>query len=47
MAAYGHKFTGSTSQYAKQNMFSYENFANLATDVALQWGQQKSIVNTF
>lgn len=46
IAAYGNKFTGSTSQYAKQNMFSYENFANLATDVALQWGQQKAIANT-
>lgn len=46
LAAYGNKFTGGTSQYAKQNMFSYENFANLATDVALQWGQQKTIANT-
>ena len=46
MAAYGNKFTGGTSEYAKQNMFSYENFANLATDVALQWGQQKTIANT-
>ena len=46
IAAYGNKFTGSTSEYAKQNMFSYENFANLATDVALQWGQQKAIANT-
>lgn len=46
IAAYGNKFTGGTSEYAKQNMFSYENFANLATDVALQWGQQKTIANT-
>lgn len=44
MAAWGHKFSGSTSEYAKANMFSYENFANLASDVALQWGQQKTIV---
>jgi hypothetical protein len=34
-AAYGHKFTGSTSEYAKTHLFSYENIANLATDVAL------------
>ena len=45
-AAYGHKFTGSTSEYAKTHLFSYENIANLATDVALQWGQQKAIANT-
>lgn len=46
IAAYGHKFTGSMSEYAKQNMVSYENIANLAADVALQWGQQKTIANT-
>lgn len=46
IAAYGNKFTGSTSEYAKQHMFSYENFANLATDVALQWAQQKAIANS-
>lgn len=45
-AAYGHKFTGSTSEYAKTHLFSYENIANLAADVALQWGQQKAIANT-
>jgi hypothetical protein len=38
IAAYGTKFTGSTSQYAKENLFSFENFGNLISDVALQWG---------
>lgn len=47
MAAYGQTFTGSTSEYAQQNTFSLENFANLMSDVALQWGQQKFIAQTF
>ena len=28
------------SEYAKENVFSLENFGNLLSDVALQWGQQ-------
>lgn len=47
IAAYGQVFTGSTSDYASQNAFSFENFGSLASDVALQWGQQKFIANTF
>lgn len=47
IAAYGQTFTGSTSDYAKTNTFSLENFANLMSDVALQWGQQKFIAQTF
>lgn len=47
IAAYGQKFTGSTSDYAQQKTFAFENFGNLMSDVALQWGQQKFIVNTF
>lgn len=47
LASYGQKFTGSTSDYAQQNTFSFENFGNLMSDVALQWGQQKIIANTF
>lgn len=47
VAAYGQTFTGSTSDYAKANTFSLENFANLMSDVALQWGQQKFIAQTF
>ena len=47
LAAYGQTFTGSTSDYAQQNTFSVENFANLMSDVALQWGQQKFIAQTF
>ena len=47
IAAYGQTFTGSSSDYAQQNVFSFENFANLMSDVALQWGQQKFIAQTF
>ena len=47
MAAYGQRMTGGTSDYAQENVFSFENFGNLISDVALQWGQQKFIANTF
>ena len=47
VSAYGQKFTTSVSDYAQQNMFSFENFAKLASDVVLQFGQQQQIVNTF
>jgi hypothetical protein len=43
IAAYGEKFSGGTSQYAKEHTFSFENIGNLVSDVALQWGQQKKI----
>ena len=46
LAAYGQKFTGSTSDYSKQKTFSFENFGNLISDVALQWAQQKAIAET-
>lgn len=45
IAAYSTKYSGGTSQYAKENTFSFENFGNLIADVALQWGQQKAIAN--
>jgi len=35
IAAVGNKFTGNTSDYAKEKMFSFENFASLISDVAL------------
>lgn len=47
MAAYGQRMTSSTSDYASEHTFSFENFGNLMSDVALQWGQQKFIANTF
>lgn len=47
IAAYGNKFNTSTSDYAQENTFAFENFGNLMSDVALQWGQQKFIANTF
>ena len=46
LAAYGQKFTGGTSEYSKQKTFSFENFGNLISDVALQWVQQKAIAET-
>lgn len=39
--------TQSVSDYSQQNMFSLENFANLASDVALQWGQQQQVAKGF
>jgi len=35
LAAYGEKFTGGTSDYGKNTTFSFENFGNLISDVAL------------
>jgi len=35
LAAYGEKFTGGTSDYGKSKTFSFENFGNLISDVAL------------
>lgn len=45
VAAMGDKFTSGSSQYAKENTFAFENFGNLVADVALQWGQQKTVAN--
>ena len=47
IAAMGEKFTGGTSDYAKEHSFSMENIGNMIADVALQWGQQKYIAKTF
>lgn len=47
ISGYGQKFTTSVSDYGQKNMFSFENFAKLASDVVLQFGQQQQIVNTF
>lgn len=43
LASKGEQFTSGSSVYSSENMISFENFANLLTDVALQWGQQKRI----
>lgn len=43
IAAIGQKFTGGTSEYSQQNTLTFENIANLMSDVATQWGQQKAI----
>lgn len=47
LATIANRFSTSTSDYAKEHMFSFENFGNLVSDVALQWGQQKTIVQAF
>ena len=44
ISAIGNKFSGNTSDYAKEKMFSFENFGNLISDVALQWQQQQFII---
>lgn len=44
VAGIGNKFTGNTSDYAKEKMFSMENFASLISDVSLQWQQQQWII---
>ena len=38
------QLSGDVSDYSKQSNFTFENIANMATDVALQWGQQKAII---
>ena len=43
LAAKGESFTSGHSVYSSEHPFSFENFANLISDVALQWGQQKEI----
>jgi hypothetical protein len=39
LAAKGESFTSGHSVYSSEHPFSFENFANLISDVALQWGQ--------
>lgn len=46
IAAYANKFTSGTSEYSKQNTFTFENIAQLLADVATQWGQQKLIAQS-
>lgn len=46
LAAYGEKFSSGTSEYSKQNTFTFENIASLIGDVAVQWGQQKAIAES-
>lgn len=47
LAAYGQKFSTSTSDYAQEHSFAFENIGSMMSDVALQWGQQKFIADTF
>jgi hypothetical protein len=44
LAAKGEQLSTSTSMWSKEHTFSFENLANLISEVALQWGQQKQIV---
>lgn len=43
LAAKGEQLSTTSSVWSKEHTFSFENFANLISDVALQWGQQKQI----
>lgn len=47
LAATATKLSSSTSDYAQEHTFAWENFANLVADVALQWQQQKFIASAF
>lgn len=46
IAAYGDKFSSGTSDYSRQNTFTFENIASLVGDVATQWGQQRAIAES-
>ena len=46
IAAYGEKFTTGTSEYSKENALTFENIANMAGDVATQYGQQRFLANS-
>ena len=46
LAAWGQKFTSGTSEYSREKTFSFENFGNLISDVAMQWGQQRAIAES-
>lgn len=46
IAAYGDKFTTGTSDYAKEHVFAFENIASLISDVATQYGQQRTIADS-
>lgn len=45
-AGIGESLTTSSSVWSKEHTFSFENLANLISDIALQWGQQKQIAKT-
>ena len=42
-AAVGESLSATNSVWSSEHTFSFENLANLISDVALQWGQQKQI----
>jgi len=39
LAARGESLTSGNSVYASEHTFSFENLANMISDIALQWGQ--------
>lgn len=43
LAAKGESLSTTSSVWSREHTFSFENFANLISDIALQWGQQKQI----
>lgn len=44
LAGLGAKFSSGVTEHSQQHVFTIENFGNLVSDVALQWGQQRLIV---
>lgn len=46
LAAFGQQLTPGQSEYSKQHILAFENVANIISDVALQYGQQKLVSNT-
>lgn len=47
LAGFGQKFSSSTSDYAQEHTLALENIGNMMSDTALQWGQQKFIVDAY
>lgn len=45
-AAVGETLSTTNSVWSNEHTFSFENLANLISDIALQWGQQKQIAKT-
>lgn len=47
IGAHASAWKTSSSDYSRNNTTTFENFASLVSDVALQWGQQKAIAQAF
>lgn len=47
LQGFSRSLRGNTSQYSKENMMTFENFANTVMDVALQWQQQRTLFDLY